>query len=237
MALAKVTIESLLSMRQTMKKAWSDIVDIKLEVDHYCYNFEWNDPVGRNFVARYEEGMAPVKEKLLPMLEQYADYLEKLRTSVEEFSETPHIHIAGGEDIVSILPKGTPTDPIVLNPDATVKIPDRPQSEIDMAIPPVEVEKMDMDAVYAELSPEQRSTFNKLKKEILERKEKAEYQIEIAKINSFWDADFDTPQHVRNKNWSIMYEAKKEIQKADEDLKELEEMAREGLRNLRNRNN
>lgn len=123
MALAKVTIESLLSMQQTMKKAWNDIVDIKLEVDYYCYCFEWDDPIGRYFIAKYEEGMAPIKEKLLPMLEQYADYLGKLTTKIEEFSETPHMHITGGENIASILPKGTPTDPITIAPNAVPHIP------------------------------------------------------------------------------------------------------------------
>lgn len=131
MAIAKVTIDSLLSMQQTMRKAWSDIVDIKLEVDYYCYCFEWDDPVGRNFIAKYEEGMAPIKEKHLPMLEQYADYLGKLTATVEEFSETPHMHITGGENIASIFPKGTPTDPITIASGAVPHIPNETLQPIE----------------------------------------------------------------------------------------------------------
>ena len=118
MAIAKVTIDSLRSLLQTMRKAWSDIVDIKLEVDYYCYCFEWDDPVGRSFIARYEEGMAPIKEELLPMLEKYADYLEELTIKAEEYSETPHMYIAGGENIESILPKGSGSDPVKIDFEA-----------------------------------------------------------------------------------------------------------------------
>lgn len=124
MAITKVLVDSLVLLRQTMKQAWDDIVDIKLEVDHYCYNFEWDDPVGRSFIAKYEEGMAPIKEKLLPMLEKYGEYLDGLTMNVDEYSGgTSHIHISGGETIERVIPKGTPTDPIVLDPNATVRIP------------------------------------------------------------------------------------------------------------------
>lgn len=137
MSLVKVAIDSLLSIQQTMRKAWDDIVNIKLEVDYYCYCFEWDDPVGRNFIAKYEEGIAPIKEKLLPMLEQYADYLSKLMMNISEYAEASHIHISGTEDIMNVLPKGTPIDPITIAPDAVPHIPNETLQPIntDSVIP------------------------------------------------------------------------------------------------------
>lgn len=92
-------------------------------------------------------------------------------------------------------------------------------------------EEMDMETIYSELSPGQKATYDKMKKEILERKENAEYRLEIAKIDSFWPTDFDTPRYEIIRNSFIKYEAEKEIQKAEEDLKELEKLAREAVRN------
>ena len=94
-------------------------------------------------------------------------------------------------------------------------------------------EKMDMETVYSELSPGQKVAYDKMKKEILERKENAEYRLKIAKSDSSWPTDFDTPRHEIIKNSSIKYEAEKEIQKAEEDLKELEKLAREAVQNKR----
>lgn len=122
MALTKVNIEALLSLQQTLKKAWSNIVDIKLELDHYCYNFEWEDPVGRNFIDRYEAGMRPIKSKLIPELEQYMDYLSKLTINIDDYTDTSRIHITGGEDIESVLPQGTPLDFITIDKDAVPHI-------------------------------------------------------------------------------------------------------------------
>ena len=88
MALTKVTVDALLSLRKTMKQACDNMVEIKQEVDSFCYGFEWDDPIGRSFILKYEEGMKPIKEKLLPMLEQYYGYLGELTGSVGEYNET-----------------------------------------------------------------------------------------------------------------------------------------------------
>jgi hypothetical protein len=60
--------------------------------------------------------------------------------TIGEYAEMSHIHITGTEDIVRVLPKGTPTDPIVLDHGAVPHIPDEPLQPInpDSVIPAIE---------------------------------------------------------------------------------------------------
>lgn len=97
-------------------------------------------------------------------------------------------------------------------------------------------EKMDMEEVYAELTPEQKSLYDKKKKEILDKQELAELQDQIADYNNFFnDSGFDGARSAVILNSSKKYEAQKEIAKAKEELQELEKWARKTVRNNRNK--
>jgi hypothetical protein len=62
---AKASIAELQSLKTTLKKAWSDIVDVKLRADYFCYCFDWNDEAGRRFVERYEKQIEPIDSSKL----------------------------------------------------------------------------------------------------------------------------------------------------------------------------
>lgn len=93
------------------------------------------------------------------------------------------------------------------------------------------VEEMAMEAVYEELTPEQKSMYDKMKKEIIERKELAEYRAEIAGINAGLDKA-DRVFTLESFNASNFREELKAIEK---ELLQLDELAREAVRNNRNK--
>ena len=47
----------------------------------------WDDPVAQKFKAQYEEGLAPVKKKLLPALDKYQLFLKELARRTEVYAE------------------------------------------------------------------------------------------------------------------------------------------------------
>lgn len=93
------------------------------------------------------------------------------------------------------------------------------------------VEEMAMETVYEELTPEQKSMYDKMKKEIIERKELAEYRAEIAGINAGLDKA-DRVFTLESFNASNFREELKAIEK---ELLQLDELAREAVRNNRNK--
>lgn len=90
---------------------------------------------------------------------------------------------------------------------------------------PIPMEDMDIEAIYAELSPEKRAIYDRLKKEIIERKEEALFKSEIT-ANLSKEMGWDSAK------WSSAYygykaESMKEdaIAKAEEELQKLDELA------------
>lgn len=140
MALAKVTIEALSQMANTLRQSADDILATKEQMDNELRSFPWDDPIGWTFINRYEDDFKPLKEKLIPNIESYLNYLGSIGITVGEYAEMSHIHITGTEDIVGVLPKGTPTDPVVLDHGAVPHIPDEPLQPInpDSVIPATE---------------------------------------------------------------------------------------------------
>ncbi len=140
MAIAKVTIDALTQMANTLRQNADGILATKEQMDTELYSIPWDDPIGLNFINRYEEDFKPLKEKLIPNIESYLRYLENMGITIGEYAEMSHIHITGTEDIVRVLPKGTPTDPIVLDHGAVPHIPDEPLQPInpDSVIPAIE---------------------------------------------------------------------------------------------------
>lgn len=99
---------------------------------------------------------------------------------------------------------------------------------------PIPVEDMDMEAIYAELSPEKKEIYDRLKKEIIERKEKALLKSEITAGLSKemgWDGAKWSSAYYGYKAESIKEDA---IAKAKDELLKLDEMAKEAVRNMRN---
>ncbi|MBQ3355486.1 MAG: hypothetical protein IJG41_10125, partial [Bacteroidales bacterium] len=140
MALAKVTIEALTQMANTLRQSADDILLTKEQMDRELYSIPWDDPIGLNFINRYEEDFMPLKEKLIPDIKSYLNYLENIGITVGEYAEMSHIHITGTEDIVRVLPKGTPVDPVVLDHGTVPRIPNDPLQPInpDSVIPATE---------------------------------------------------------------------------------------------------
>ena len=333
MALAKVTIEALTQMANLLRQSVDDILLTKEQMDSELYSIPWDDPIGLAFIGRYEEDFKPLKEKLIPAIEDYVQYMIKEGAIVSEYNggSTGGLDVGGAVGVgamgvgigiagtarinsnpkksdvfsepLNLSAKGSPasTPPVFETDQSSIRVAAaeilEEMTEKDLFIDskevqnqlsdksdeifknkyntslnelglnsgfnpetngyyedhnkiseelrnevakmkdkfePTPIRQMDNDAVYAELSPEQKTTYDKLKKEILERKENAEFHKKIAKKNAFWDADFDTPQNVRNRDYSQIYEADKEIKKAEEDLEKLAKGAREALRNYRN---
>ena len=140
MALAKVTIEALTQMANTLRQSADDILATKEQMDSELRSFPWEDPIGLSFINRYEEDFKPLKEKLIPNIESYLIYLENIGITIGEYAEMSHIHITGTEDIMRVLPKGTPTDPVVLDHGTVPRIPNDPLQPInpDSVIPATE---------------------------------------------------------------------------------------------------
>jgi hypothetical protein len=131
-----------------------------------------------------------------------------------------------------------------INPNAIVPLFDAPSLGVPLfessSVGEKPVEEMDMETVYAELSPEQKSVYDKMKKEILDRivdrQEFVEYQDQIAYYNNlFNDSGFDGAQSAVIRNSFQKHEAKKELDKAKKELQELEEWAKEAVRNNRSK--
>lgn len=95
------------------------------------------------------------------------------------------------------------------------------------------VEEMDMEAVYEELTPGQKAVYDRMKKEIFEQKEdelyKAEVWADMAKETVRKD------EAAAGAGFAIKAEKMKEkaISKAKDRLRELDELAREAVRNNR----
>ena len=332
MALAKVTIEALAQMAETLRQSADDILATKEQMDSELRSFPWDDPIGLNFISRYEEDFKPLKEKLIPNINNYIQYINQEGNIISEFNNES----AGGMGIggavglgaagigvsratkVNANPKKSATvsehiafiskDPPAPPPqvfktdkssiraaaaglleemtekdlsfdsrDMQNRLSDKTDEifknkynsslneiafnlgfnpkkngcyyddynniaeelrkeviEMKEKFEPTPIKYMDNDAVYAELSPEQKTTYDKLKKDILERKENAEYRKTIAGINNFFDSDFETPRNVSSRNDSQIYEANKEIKETEGALQKLEKWAKEAVRNNRN---
>ena len=127
-----------------------------------------------------------------------------------------------------------------INPNTKVPLFDAPSLDVPLFNAPnlgeESVEKMNVEAVYAELSSEDRAIYDNRKKEIFNRQEIAEYLDQIANYNNlFNDSGFDGARSAVIHNSSQKYEAQKAMSKAKQDLQELEKWARESIRNKQNK--
>ncbi len=86
MALAKVTIEALTQMANTLRQSADDILLTKEQMDTELYSIPWDDPIGLSFINRYEEDFKPLKENLIPNIEQYLEYIYSLSMDLDAYS-------------------------------------------------------------------------------------------------------------------------------------------------------
>lgn len=86
MALAKATIEALTQMANTLRQSADDILATKEQMDDELRSIPWDDPIGLAFIGRYEEDFKPLKEKLIPNIEDYVQYMNKEGMIVSEYS-------------------------------------------------------------------------------------------------------------------------------------------------------
>lgn len=131
MSQSKVTLDSLTLLSNELRNNAESILSIKDDMDTLLNSFVWDDPVAISFKERYEEGLKPITNKLIPNIENYLGYISQLGGTVEEYSGGSSIHIAGGSGIAQVLPKGSKVDPITIDADAKVHIPDTPIKSIN----------------------------------------------------------------------------------------------------------
>lgn len=86
MALAKVTIEALSQMANILRQSAEDILLTKEQMDSELYSIPWDDPIGLSFISRYEEDFKPLKNKLVPNIESYIQYMQSEGVVVSEYS-------------------------------------------------------------------------------------------------------------------------------------------------------
>lgn len=86
MSLAKVTYDSLVLLAEKLKKCADDILADKTQLDNQLGSFLWEDPVGVGFYNKYEEGFAPIQNKLIPNIDSFVQYIHNLKNQVDEYS-------------------------------------------------------------------------------------------------------------------------------------------------------
>ena len=130
MAQTKATSDALLAMAEQLRQSAEQIQAAKASMNNQLHSFSWDDPVGIAFINDYHEKMKPIDNKLLPALEVYSDYLERLVGGIEEYNGGSAIHITGTENIARVLPKGSGVDPITLNENASINTPQTPLQRV-----------------------------------------------------------------------------------------------------------
>lgn len=87
---AHASAESLRSLASDCQNAMDEFNAIKSEMDRVLDDVltRWLDPVGMRFKARYDEGLKPIQEKMIPNLEKYQKYLTEQAITIEEFNES-----------------------------------------------------------------------------------------------------------------------------------------------------
>ena len=111
-----------------------------------------------------------------------------------------------------------------INPNAQVPLFDAPS----LGVPLWQEleEEMDMEAVYSELSPEQKATYDKKKKEIMEHIENLEFEAKIARFDAGIDRAVEENGGATlydNLRW---YKCKEKIAQEEEKLRQLDDSAR-----------
>lgn len=140
MAISKVTIDALTQMSERLRQSSESILSTKSDMDLQLNSFIWDDPVAIAFKNDYQERLKPITNKLVPNLQDYISYMKNLGGTIEEYTGGSSIHITGGDNIARVLPKGSIVDPIQIDSNAKVSIPDIPLEPInsDYTIPPTE---------------------------------------------------------------------------------------------------
>ncbi len=225
MAQAKVTIESLRQLAEILRQSAEDILGAKEQMDNELYNIPWDDPIGLTFITKYEEDFKPLKEKLIPNINSYIQYMKNECMVVSDYS---------GESIGGLGVGAGAGGNSAPDNDSKVNHGNPPKKK-GTTPPLTPVEEMAPDAVYAELSPEQQAIYDNMKKDILLRKEHGVFRaddIERMSNEMRGEAKYAAAVHAIRAEFA----REKAIAGAEEELQKLDELAREGVRNIRNQN-
>lgn len=86
MAQAKVSVEAMVRMAQTLRQGAEDILSSKADMDTQLRSFVWDDPIGQSFASRYEEDFKPLTNKLIPAIDDYLAYIAGLEGDVADYN-------------------------------------------------------------------------------------------------------------------------------------------------------
>lgn len=86
MAQTVLTVALLRDFAQKIRDEMVRFEKIKSAMDTQLINggFIWEDPVAHEFKVKYQEGLEPIKKKLIPAMDNYQQYLAELARRVEE---------------------------------------------------------------------------------------------------------------------------------------------------------
>lgn len=225
MALAKATIESLVQMANVLRQSADEILSSKSEMDGQLVSFVWDDPVAVAFKGQYEEDFRPLKEKLIPNIEQYLEYIRSLSIELDAYSSDNNGSTSLGKGATTAsmaagagmagLGKRT-TAPKGIQPKQKEVIP---------------VEEMDMDAIREELNPKQKAYYDEQKTILEKSKEEAEFRYKIANKN----AGLDRGDRVFTLEGFKAADYYKEVVDKEKELQRLDKWARETVKINRNK--
>jgi len=85
MAQTKVTASLLRDFAQTLRTEKDRFQSIKSSMDQKLTSFLWEDPIATRFKSQYQEGLAPVEQKLIPAMDNYQVHLNKEAGVIEEW--------------------------------------------------------------------------------------------------------------------------------------------------------
>ena len=90
MSLSKVTYDSLILLAGKLKNCSDAILADKNQLDNQLGAFLWDDPVGIRFYNNYEEGFAPIENKLIPNINSFVRYIYNLKNQINEYSDAAY---------------------------------------------------------------------------------------------------------------------------------------------------
>lgn len=84
MAKSKATAETLTMFSGTLKNNREDILRVMESMDR-ALQFQWDDPVGNAFRAKYYEDLKPIESILVNNLASYSTYLDREAAIINEY--------------------------------------------------------------------------------------------------------------------------------------------------------
>ena len=88
----KLTADKMSEFENALNKQRQNFENTKRDMDRNLNSgFLWEDPVAQQFKSDYAEGLKPLEAKLLPAIEGYERFLNKLAEKTREFERDKKI--------------------------------------------------------------------------------------------------------------------------------------------------